>query len=86
MRFYQFSEFLELGIQWYEYATIPELSRSWQITKKILKTRSRPKALHGIKNGKEGIFVFRQPRIYGEEFLTETLNATKFTSGTPTYL
>jgi len=48
IRFYQFREFLELGIQWYEYATIKELSKSWQITRKLLKTRSRPKAQMGI--------------------------------------
>ena len=86
IRFYQFREFLELGIQWYEYATIKELSKSWQITRKLLKTRSRPKAQMGIKNGKEGIYVFRQPRIYGEESLTATLNATRFTSEAQTYL
>ena len=86
MRFYQFSEFLENGIQFYPYATIPELSKSWRITRKLLKTRSRPKALMGMKNGQEGIYVFRTPRIYGEEYLTKILNATKFTFGEPTFL
>lgn len=86
MRFYQFREFLELGIQFYPYATIPELSRSWRVTRKLLKTRSRPKALMGMRDGKEGIYVFRTPRIYGEEYLMKTLDATKFTFGTPTFL
>ena len=87
MRFYQFSEFLEKGIQFYPYASVSELSKSWRITRKLLKTRSRPKAQAGMnENGKEGIYVFRQPRIYGEECLTKTLNATRFTSGEQTYL
>ena len=86
IRFYQFSEFLQFGIQFYPYASIQELSRSWRITKKLLKTRSRPKALPGVQEGREGVFVFRTPRIYGEEFLTKILGATKFTSEGPTYL
>ena len=85
-RFYQFSEYLSEGIQFYPNASVKELSRSWRITQKILKTRARPKAQMGIHNGKEGIFVFRLPRIYGEESLIKTLNATKFTSEKATYL
>lgn len=86
MRFYQFFEFFEAGIQFYQYATIPELSKSWRLTKKLLKTRSRPKARMGMKNGAEGVYVYRQPRIYGEECLTKTLNATRFTSDIQTFL
>jgi len=86
MRFYQFDSFFRFGIQFYPYASIQELSKSWRITRKLLKTRSRPKALRGMQNEKEGVFVFRTPRIYGEEFLTKILGATKFTSESPTYL
>lgn len=86
MRFYQFDKFFETGIQFYPYATIAELSRSWRITKKLLKTRSRPKARMGMMNGVEGTYVYRQPRIYGEECLTKILGATKFTSDTQTFL
>lgn len=86
MRFYQFSEFFEMGIQFYPYATINELSRSWRVTKKLLKTRSKPKARMGTRNGVEGVYVYRQPRIYGEESLIKTLDATKFTSDTQTFL
>lgn len=86
MRFYQFSEFLENGIQFYPYATIPELSRSWRITRKLLKTRSRPKARIGMKGNTEGVFVYRQPRICGEECLMKTLDATRFTSDIQTFL
>lgn len=86
MRFYQFDAFFQFGIQFYPYASISELSKSWRITKKLLKTRSRPKATYGMQEGKEGVFVFRTPRIYGEEFLTKILNATRFTSGEQTFL
>lgn len=86
MRFYQFDAFLQFGIQFFPYASIHELSRSWRITRKLLKTRSRPKATQGMQNGMEGIFVYRMPRIYGEEFLTKILGATKFTSGEQTFL
>lgn len=86
MRFYQFKEFFEVGMQFYPYASVSELSKSWRITRKLLKTRSRPKALMGMMDGKEGIYVFRTPRIYGEEYLTKILNATKFTFGEPTFL
>jgi len=85
-RFFHFDEFLEKGIQFFPYGTIPEISRAWNITKKLLKTRSRPKAQSGNCNGVEGIYVFRLPRIYGEEYLTKTLDAMRFTSEKPTYL
>lgn len=79
-RFYQFDRYFEDGIQFYPYATVKELSRSWRIISKLLKTRARPKARYGNHEGMEGIFVYRQPRIHGEECLIELLNATRFTS------
>lgn len=85
-RFYQFDRYLSDGIQFYPYATVKELSRSWRITSKLLKTRARPKARFGLHEGVEGIFVYRQPRIHGEEFLTKQLDATRFTSEVVTYL
>jgi hypothetical protein len=85
-RFYHFDDYLEDGIQFYPYATVNELSRSWRITSKLLKTRARPKARFGLHEGKEGIFVYRQPRIHGEEYLIKLLDATKFMSEKVTYL
>lgn len=85
-RFYQFDKYFEEGIQFFPYATVKELSRSWRIISKLLKTRARPKARFGIHEGMDGIFVYRQPRIHGEECLTTNLNATKFTSEVVTYL
>lgn len=85
-RFYQFDKYFEEGIQFYPYATVKELSRSWRIISKILKTRARPKARCGVHEGLEGIFVYRQPRIHGEESIIKLLNATRFTSEEVTYL
>lgn len=85
-RFYQFDGYFQDGIQFFPYATVKELSRSWKIVSKLLKTRARPKARCGTHEGMEGIFVYRQPRIRGEESLINLLNATKFTSEEVTYL
>jgi hypothetical protein len=85
-RFYQFDEFFSQGIQFYPFAHLHELKRSWRITKKLLKTRSKPKARMGMEGERQGIFIYRLPRIVGEEFLTKRLNATKFTSEKVTYL
>jgi len=85
-RFYQFDKYFQDGIQFFPYATVKELSRSWRITSKLLKTRARPKARCGLHEGMEGMFVYRLPRIRGEEYLTTLLNATRFTSEEVTYL
>jgi hypothetical protein len=79
-KFYQFDEFLNNGIQFFPYATINELKRSWRITKKLLKTRSKPKARPGMLGSREGIFIYRNARIVGEESLMRQLNATRFMS------
>ena len=79
-RFYQFDDFFSHGIQFYPYAHLHELKRSWRITKKLLKTRSRPRAREGQSGSQSGIYIYRQPRIVGEESLMKRLNATKFMS------
>ena len=79
-RFYQFDEYFSNGIQFYPYAHLHELKRSWRITKKLLKTRSRPRARTGLSGTQKGIFIYRLPRIVGEESLMKRLDATKFTS------
>jgi hypothetical protein len=80
LRFHQFNEFLNEGMQFYPYATLFELKRSWKITKRLLSTRAAPRVQPGSLNGIEGIFVYRRARIVGEESLMKRLNATKFTS------
>jgi|688.fasta_scaffold24492_9 hypothetical protein len=86
LTFYQFDLFLQNGWQFYAGATLNDLRRSWRITKRILKTRARPRVQATILNGKRGLIVYRLPRIHGEESLTETLNAMKCTSESGTYL
>ena len=79
-KFYQFDDYLNNGIQFFPYATLNELKRSWRITKKLLKTRSEPKARLGMLGSKEGIFIYRNARIVGEESLMKQLSATRFMS------
>lgn len=85
-RFYQFDEFFSQGIQFYPYAHLHELKRSWRITKKLLKTRSKPRAREGVEENQMGIYIYRLPRIVGEESLMRRLNATKFMSEKVMYL
>jgi hypothetical protein len=85
-RFYQFDEYFSKGIQFYPYAHLHELKRSWKITKKLLKTRSKPRVREGMEEGMNGIFIYRLPRIVGEEYLMKRLNATRFMSEKVMYL
>jgi hypothetical protein len=80
LKFYGFATYLKEGIQFYPYATIYQLQTSWKITKRLLNTRAKPRLREGELNGVSGIYIFRKPRIVGEESLMKRLAALKFTS------
>ncbi len=85
--FVDFSEFLNSGIQ-----VVPlgckksDLQLSWKITKRILGVRSKPRVLMMDQNGNHGYLIYRNPRIYGEEYLTKALAVMKSTSEEGEYL
>ena len=78
--FYSFHEFLLHGAQVFPESDIKHLRQSWNITKRILKSRSNPRVKEICQNGKIGHLVCRLPRIHGEESLMKTLSAMNFTS------
>ena len=78
--FYSFHEFLFHGAQVFPEVDLKHLRESWNITKRILKSRSNPRVKEIRQNGKSGHLVYRLPRIHGEESLMKTLNAMNFTS------
>jgi hypothetical protein len=78
--FYNFQEFFTQGAQVFLEVDIKHLRESWNITKRILKSRSNPRVKEIRQNGKSGHLVCRLPRIHGEESLMKTLSAMNFTS------
>ena len=78
--FHKFQEFFTHGAQVFFESDLKHLRESWNITKRILKSRSNPRVKEIHQNGKSGHLVCRLPRIHGEESLMKTLSAMNFTS------
>jgi len=84
LRYYSFSEYMKIGVQVFPDARLIDLKKSWRITKRVLKTRARPRVL--FLKEQNGWIAFRHPRIHGDEYLTRTLDAMKCSYEEGTFL
>lgn len=84
LRYYSFAEYMKEGVQIFKDARPIDLKKSWRITKRILKTRARPRIVFLREHN--GWIVFRRPRIHGEEYITRTLDAMKCSYEAATFL
>jgi len=84
LKYYSFAEYMKNGVQVFKDARPIDLKKSWRITKRILKTRARPRM--AFLREINGWIVFRHPRIHGEEYITKTLDALKFSYEEATFL
>jgi hypothetical protein len=75
LRFHHFDEYLKTGVQIFPDSYLVDLMKSWRITKRILKTRAKPRMVY-IKE-QNGWIVYRNPKIHGDEYIIRTLNAMK---------
>lgn len=84
IRYYHFTEYLKSGVQIIPESNLSDLKKSWRITKRIVKTRAKPRVMRLPQGG--GWIVFRFPRIHGEEYITKTLDVMKCMLGEATFL
>lgn len=82
--FHSFETYLKTGIQTFPPSNISDIKKSWRIIKRITKTRARPRVAY-ISHSDTWI-AFRAPRIHGEEYIMNTLNAMKCTLEEGTFL
>lgn len=83
-RYYSFSEYMRVGVQLFPDAQLVDLKKSWRITKRILRTRARPRV--AFLKEVNGWIAYRNPRIHGEEYITKTLDAMKCSFAEGTFL